>query len=86
MSKLRQKMVREMELREFSVNTQKAYLAAVEGLVKFYRRSPDKIVRQEIENYLLYLKNKIDMRIRHYGFLANRCKDDNLKKCYTFRT
>jgi hypothetical protein len=21
------------------------------------------------------------MRIRHYGFLANRCKNDNLKKC-----
>jgi integrase/recombinase XerD len=61
MSKLRQKMVREMELREFSVNTQKAYLAAVEGLVKFYMRSPDKIVQQEIEDYLLYLKNKIQL-------------------------
>ena len=53
MSELRQKMVREMELREFSVNTQRAYLAAIEGLVRFYRRSPDKIVQQEIEDYLL---------------------------------
>ena len=57
MSKLRQKMVREMELREFSVNTQRAYLSAIEGLARFYRRSPDKIVQQEIEDYLLYLKN-----------------------------
>ena len=64
MSKLRQKMVREMELREFSVNTQKAYLAEVEGLVRFYRRSPDKIVQQEIEDYLLYLKNKIELSYR----------------------
>jgi site-specific recombinase XerD len=57
MSKLRKKMVREMELREFSVNTQRAYLAAIEGLARFYRRSPDKIVQKEIEDYLLYLKN-----------------------------
>ena len=61
MSKLRQKMVREMELREFSVNTQKACLAAVEELVRFYRRPPDKIVQQEIEDYLLYLKKKIEL-------------------------
>jgi hypothetical protein len=24
------------------------------------------------------------MRIRHYGFPANRCKNDNLKKCRKF--
>jgi len=61
MSKLRQKMVREMELREFSVNTQRAYLAAVEGLVRFYMQSPDKLDQQQIEDYLLHLKNKVKL-------------------------
>jgi integrase/recombinase XerD len=61
MSKLRQKMIREMELREFSVNTQKAYLSSVEGLVRFYMKSPDKISQEEVEDYLLHLKNKVKL-------------------------
>ncbi len=58
MSELRQRMIREMDLREFSPNTKSAYLAAVEGLAKFYMRSPDQISQEEVEDYLLYLKNE----------------------------
>ncbi len=43
MSELRQRMIREMELRDFAENTQKAYLAAVEGLVRFYMKPPDQL-------------------------------------------
>jgi hypothetical protein len=34
-----------------------------------------------IRRFLLYGLPKNLMRIRHYGFFANRCKNDNLKKC-----
>jgi site-specific recombinase XerD len=57
MSKLRQKMIRAMELKNLSDNTQRAYLAAVTGLAKHYQQSPVKITKEMIEDYLLYLKN-----------------------------
>ena len=58
MSKLREKMIRAMELKNLSKHTQKAYLAAVTGLAKHYHKSPEKITKHMIEDYLLYLKNE----------------------------
>ncbi len=57
MTQLRQTMIRAMELKNLSKNTQRAYLAAVTGLAKHYQRSPAKITDKMIEDYLLYLKN-----------------------------
>ena len=57
MSKLREQMIRAMELKNLSANTQRAYLAAVTGIGKHYRQSPAKITDKMIEDYLLYLKN-----------------------------
>ena len=34
-----------------------------------------------IRRFLLHVLPKRFMRIRHYGFLANRCKRENLSKC-----
>ena len=55
MSELRQKMVRDMQLRNFSASTQQGYLTAVAGLAKYYNRSPDKIGPAEIQDYIIYL-------------------------------
>ena len=57
MTQLRQAMIRAMELKNLSKNTQRAYLAAVTGLAKHYQQSPAKITDKMIEDYLLYLKN-----------------------------
>ena len=57
MSKLREKMIRAMELKNLSKHSQKAYLTAVTGLAKHYHKSPQKISKPMIEDYLLYLKN-----------------------------
>jgi len=46
-----------MELRNLSKNTQRSYLKAVFGLAKHYKKSPDKISKNMVEDYLLYLKN-----------------------------
>jgi len=58
MTELREKMIREMELRNLSENTQRAYLQAVFGLAKHYMQSPDKLTKEMIEDYLLYLKKE----------------------------
>jgi site-specific recombinase XerD len=46
-----------MELKNLSDNTQRAYLADVTGIARFYNQSPDKLSKEKIEDYLLYLKN-----------------------------
>jgi integrase/recombinase XerD len=56
MSKLREQMIRAMELKNLSTNTQRTYLTAVSGLAKHYHKSPDKLSKEMIEDYLLYLK------------------------------
>ena len=58
MSELRKKMTRMMELRNLNKKTQRSYLAAVKGLAKHYKKSPDEISKEMIEDYLLHLKNK----------------------------
>jgi site-specific recombinase XerD len=49
-------MTRAMELKNLSHHTQRAYLAAVTGIARFYNQSPDKMTKEKIEDYLLYLK------------------------------
>ncbi len=58
MTDLRKKMIKAMELRDFSPNTKDAYLRSVTGLTGFYMKPPDKITQEEIEDYLLHLKNE----------------------------
>jgi len=56
MTELRTKMIRAMELKNLSHHTQKSYLTAVTGIARFYNQSPDKMSKEKIEDYLLYLK------------------------------
>ena len=58
MTELRKKMIKQMELRNFSPKTQTAYLAAVANLSKHYMKSPQAILQAEVEDYLLYLKKE----------------------------
>jgi site-specific recombinase XerD len=55
MTTLRQKMIRDMQLRNFSPATQKNYINSVSGLAKHYNRSPDRIRPVEIQDYIVYL-------------------------------
>jgi integrase/recombinase XerD len=48
-------MIRDMQLRNFSLGTQRGYLAAVAGLAQYYHRSPDTIGPKEIQDYIVYL-------------------------------
>lgn len=55
MTPLRQRMIREMELRQFSPRTIECYVDAVAGLALHYRRSPDQLNIEDVRSYLHHL-------------------------------
>lgn len=58
MGALRTRMIEEMRLRNFAMRTQKSYVAAMVGLVKHYRKSPDQLGAEEVRSYLLHLEDR----------------------------
>ena len=61
MSKLREEMIRAMKLRNFSNKTQGAYLYQIMKLAGHYGRSPDQLTHKELQDYLIYMKEKLDL-------------------------
>jgi integrase/recombinase XerD len=55
MTPLRERMIREMQLHQFSPRTIACYVDAIVGLAKFYGRSPERIQREEVRSYLHHL-------------------------------
>jgi integrase/recombinase XerD len=55
MTPLRQRMLDALQVRGMAVRTQQAYIAAVAGLARHYRRSPDTLTADEVQSYLLHL-------------------------------
>ena len=58
MTALRQRMMEDMQLRNLSTSTQRAYLHYVTGLARFYQTSPDHLSLEDIREYQLYLINE----------------------------
>jgi site-specific recombinase XerD len=57
MTKLRKKMIEDMQLHGFAESTQKSYVRAIVLLAKHYQKSPDLLTETEIRKYFLYKKN-----------------------------
>jgi integrase/recombinase XerD len=55
MTELRRRMDEDMIVRGMADKTREAYLGAVRGLARFYRRSPDQISDDEVQRYLLHM-------------------------------
>jgi site-specific recombinase XerD len=58
MTRLRERMLEDMQLRGLSARTQGCYVAAVRQLAEHYRRSPDQITEEELRQYFLFLANE----------------------------
>jgi len=58
MGELRDRMERDMRVRDFSWRTIEAYVAAVRGLAKYYRKAPDRLSDEEIHRYLIYVNEE----------------------------
>ena len=55
MGVLRERMIRELQLRRLAPATQKAYLEAVVGLTKHFGIAPDRLSARQVQDYVLYL-------------------------------
>jgi site-specific recombinase XerD len=58
MTELRSRMIRDMTVRGFSPRTHESYIGAVRGLAKHYRRPPDELSAEEVQNYLVHMITK----------------------------
>jgi len=64
MTPLRSKMIEDMQLRRFSLNTQESYLRSVTELAKHYNKSPDCINNEQLKEYILFLTNEKNLSWR----------------------
>jgi len=55
MGELRDRMHHDLVVRGLAERTRESYTAAVVGLTRFYRRSPDRLTQREVEAYLVHL-------------------------------
>ena len=74
MSKLREKMIRVMDLHNLSPSTKKNYLNTITFLAKHYQKSPDKITQEMVEDFILYLKNERSISASTLSTYAYRFK------------
>jgi integrase/recombinase XerD len=55
MKPLRQRVLDELQLRTLSACTTRAYVGAVEGLSKYFQKSPEQMGPEQVREYLLQL-------------------------------
>ena len=58
MTPLRRRMIEDMQLRNLSPETQRAYVHYISGLARFYQTSPEHLSLEEIREYQLYMINE----------------------------
>ena len=58
MGKLREKMLKDLQVRRLALSTQKHYIRAVRDIAKYYGKSPELINSQQVQDWLLYLSNE----------------------------
>ena len=55
MGALRDRMIEEMKLRNFSTATQESYVYAVSRLARYHNKSPDQLSKEDIRAFLVHL-------------------------------
>jgi integrase/recombinase XerD len=58
MTPLRKRMLEDMQVRNYSAATQRNYIHHIANFAKYYNKSPERLGREEIRNYHLYLLNE----------------------------
>jgi integrase/recombinase XerD len=59
MSKLRNRMIQDMQLAGLADLTQREYLRAVRQLAAYYMVSPDRLSERNVEKYILYIRDEL---------------------------
>jgi site-specific recombinase XerD len=58
MTQLRKRMVEDMQVRNFSVNTQKSYTYQIAQYARHFAKSPEELSPEDIRTYQVYLTNE----------------------------
>ena len=58
MTRLRQRMSEDMQVRNLALNTQLSYLQQVSLFARYFGKSPDLLGREDIRTYQVYLTNE----------------------------
>ena len=66
MTPLRQRMIEDMKIRDYSSHTTAAYVSAVYRLAAFYHKSPDKLGREEVRAFLVDLVDQKKVTWAYY--------------------
>ena len=67
MTPLRKKMLEELQRRNYSESTQRAYLQIVADFAKYFGRSPDLLGLDEVREYQAHLIDKRKLEARTVG-------------------
>ena len=67
MTRLRKTMLEELQRRNYSQSTVKAYLHSVEAFAKHFHRPPDQLGPEQIRSYQVYLLKERKMGVRTVG-------------------
>src|ERR1700693_3902522 len=59
MSRLRNRLIRDMQLAGVVEGTQRQYLRAVRQLTAYYMIPPDQLSERDVEKYLLYVRDEL---------------------------
>lgn len=67
MTRLRKRMVEELQRRNYSPNTIRPYLYAVEDFARYFGKSPDKLGQEHLRQYQLHLVNDCKLTVETIG-------------------
>jgi integrase/recombinase XerD len=71
MGVLRDRMLRELQLRRFAPTTQRAYLEAVVNLTKHFGIAPDQLTAHQVQDYLFYLMTERHLQWNSVNTIAS---------------
>ena len=67
MTPLRKRMLEELQRRNYSPNTIRPYLYAVEDFARYFGKSPDKLSQEHLRRYQLHLVNDSNLTVETIG-------------------
>src|SRR5438270_5275377 len=67
MTRLRKRMLEELQRRNYSPNTIRPYLYAVEDFARYFGKSPDKLGQEHLRQYQLHLVNDCKLTVETIG-------------------
>jgi len=75
MTQLRQRMLEDMQIRNFSENTQQSYLMQVSLFARHFRRSPEGLGPVNIRTYQVYMTNEKKLAPGSISIATAACRD-----------